>query len=66
MTAWIVNNDYDYISTSNYISVTTSFTEHGIILGLVSINADLTYQQGIPKMDLRSTRYDFYDPVLVS
>ena len=43
---------------------TTSFTEHGIILGLVSINADLTYQQGIPKMDLRSTRYDFYDPVL--
>jgi hypothetical protein len=39
-----------------------SFTEHGIIIGLVSIRADLTYQQGLPKMWSRSTRYDFYFP----
>ena len=41
---------------------TQSFTEHGIIIGLVSIRADLTYQQGLPRMWSRSTRYDFYFP----
>ena len=42
---------------------TYSAVEHGIILGLVSIRADLTYQQGMHKMWSRSTRYDFYFPV---
>lgn len=41
---------------------TQSFTEHGIILGLISVRADLTYQQGLRKMWRRSTRYDFYFP----
>ncbi|AXH76128.1 MAG: major capsid protein [Microviridae sp.] len=41
---------------------TQSFTEHGYIIGLVSIRADLTYQQGLRKMWSRSTRYDFYWP----
>jgi len=40
-----------------------SFTEHGYIIGLASVRADLTYQQGIRKMWSRSTRYDFYFPV---
>lgn len=40
-----------------------SFTEHGMIIGLVSVRADLTYQQGLRKMWSRSTRYDFYFPV---
>ena len=40
-----------------------SFTEHGYILGLVSIRADLSYQQGLRKLWSRSTRYDFYFPV---
>lgn len=39
-----------------------SFTEHGMIIGLVSVRADLTYQQGLRKMWSRSTRYDFYFP----
>ena len=39
-----------------------SFTEHGYIIGIVSVRADLTYQQGIRKMWSRSTRYDFYFP----
>lgn len=39
-----------------------SFTEHGYIIGLVSVRADLTYQQGLRKMWSRSTRYDFYFP----
>ena len=42
---------------------TQSFTEHGIILGLVSVRADLTYQQGMRRMWSRRTRYDFYFPV---
>lgn len=41
---------------------TQSFTEHGVIIGLVSIRADLTYQQGLSRMWSRSTRYDFYFP----
>lgn len=39
-----------------------SFTEHGYIIGLVNIRADLTYQQGVRKHWNRSTRYDFYFP----
>lgn len=40
-----------------------SFTEHGYIIVLANVRADLTYQQGIRKMWSRSTRYDFYFPV---
>ncbi len=40
--------------------------EHGYIIGLVSVRADLTYQQGLPKMWSRSTRYDFYFPVFAT
>ncbi|AXH76386.1 MAG: major capsid protein [Microviridae sp.] len=39
-----------------------SFTEHGLILGLVSVRADMTYQQGVEKMWTRQTRYDWYWP----
>ena len=41
---------------------TQSFVEHGVIIGLVNVRADLTYQQGLRKMWSRSTRYDFYFP----
>lgn len=43
---------------------TKSFTEHCIIIGLVSVRADLTYQQGLDRMFSRSTRYDYYWPAL--
>ena len=43
-----------------------SFTEHGIIIGLVSARADLTYQQGLNRMWSRSTKYDFYWPSLAN
>ena len=36
----------------------------GGILGLVSIRADLNYQQGLHRMFSRSTRFDFYLPAL--
>jgi len=41
-----------------------SFVEHGVIIGLVSIRADLTYQQGLNRMFSRQTRWDFYWPAL--
>jgi len=43
---------------------TTSFTEHCIIIGLMSVRADLTYQQGLNRMFSRKTRFDFYWPAL--
>lgn len=39
-----------------------SFVEHGYIIGLVSVRADLSYQQGLRKLWSRSTKYDFYWP----
>ena len=47
---------------ANRHGFTQSFTEHGVIIGLVSVRADLTYQQGLDRMWSRSTRYDFYFP----
>ena len=40
-----------------------SFVEHGYIFGLLSVRADLTYQQGLARHWSRLTRYDFYMPV---
>lgn len=41
---------------------TQSFTEHGHVIGLIMVRADLTYQQGLRKFWSRLTRYDFYFP----
>lgn len=41
-----------------------SFNEHGVILGLLHVGADLTYQQGLERMWSRQTRYDFFWPTL--
>jgi len=45
-------------------SFTKSFTEHCIIIGLISVRADLTYQQGLNRMWSRQTRFDYYFPAL--
>ncbi len=45
---------------------TYSSTEHGVILGLAAVRADLTYQQGLHKMWSRQTRYDFYFPAFAT
>lgn len=41
---------------------TKSFTEHGLIMALVNVRADLTYQQGVNKSFIRQTRYDMFWP----
>jgi hypothetical protein len=45
---------------------TYSATEHGVVLGIVAVRADLTYQQGIHRMWNRQTRYDFYFPAFAT
>nr|QJB19975.1 MAG: major capsid protein [Microvirus sp.] len=52
------------VDTSN--GFTKTFTEHGVLMGLINVRADLTYQQGLPKMFQRQTRYDFYWPSLAN
>ena len=43
---------------------TKSFTEHMILIGMVSVRADLNYQQGLNRSFSRSTRWDYYWPAL--
>jgi hypothetical protein len=54
---------YGTVSLNNH-GFTKSFTEHCIIIGLISTRADLTYQQGLERQFSRKTRYDFYWPAL--
>ncbi|QCQ84886.1 major capsid protein [Blackfly microvirus SF02] len=48
----------------NGVGFTKSFTEHCVVLGMVSVRADLNYQQGLNRMWSRQTRFDFYWPAL--
>lgn len=50
------------VTAAKFHGFTKSFVEHGYVFGFVCARADLTYQQGINKMWLRSTVYDFYWP----
>ena len=49
-------------TVSDKSGFTKSFEEHGYIIGLANVRADLTYSQGLHKMWSRSTQYDFYFP----
>lgn len=44
------------------IGFSKSFTEHSVIIGIVSVRAALSYQQGLDRMWTRRTRFDFYWP----
>lgn len=39
-------------------------TEHGYVIGMLNVRAELSYQQGLHRMFSRKTRYDFYWPSL--
>lgn len=53
-----------YTHVSHKSGFTKSFPEHGYVMGLVSVRADLTYQQGLRKLWSRRTRFDFALPDL--
>lgn len=52
------------LGTNTRDGFTKSFTEHGMIIGLCMVRADLTYQQGLDRKFSRSTRLDYYFPAL--
>lgn len=51
------------VGSDSFHGFTKSFVEHGIVLGLASIRADLSYQQGLHRQWSRSSRFDYYYPV---
>lgn len=53
-----------YGVTSGRVGFSKSFVEHGVVLGLVSVRADLTYQQGLRRAWSRRSRFDYYWPSL--
>jgi len=44
--------------------VVKSFVEHGFLIGLCSVRADLNYQQGLHRMWSRETKLDYFWPTL--
>lgn len=53
-------------AAGNLPNIVKSFTEHGCIIGIASIRADLTYQQGLHRDFSRVSRHDYYWPVLTN
>jgi len=56
---------YAYAQQSG-IGFSKSFVEHCVIIGLVNLKADLTYQQCYDRMWTRQTKYDYYWPALAN
>lgn len=54
------------IAADQFPGFSKSFTEHGVIIGLANVRADLTYQQGLDRKFTRSTKYDYYWPGLAN
>lgn len=52
------------VTSAANIGFVKSFVEHCVVIGLVSVRADLTYQQGLERMFSRRTRFDFAWPAL--
>lgn len=48
----------------NAIGFTKSFVEHGYVLGFMQARGDVSYQQGMNRMWMRQTRWDFFWPKL--
>ncbi|WNK14019.1 MAG: major capsid protein [Microvirus sp.] len=51
------------LGTNSNGGFTKSFTEHCVIIGLVTVRADITYQYGMARMFSRRTPQDLYWPV---
>lgn len=59
VSAYSLTNDMDS-------SFTKSFTEHGMIIGLICVRTNITYQQGIERIFNRKRRFDYYFPALAN
>lgn len=54
------------LTTDSHSDFTKSFTEHGIIIGLMVARYDHTYQQGLNRLWSRKDKFDFYWPVFAN
>lgn len=50
------------LTTDNQHSFTKSFTEHGILMCIMCVRYDHSYQQGIDRKFLRKDKFDYYWP----
>lgn len=61
-----LGNLASFVTVNNRASWQKSFTEHGYIIGVANVRADLSYSQGLDREDTRTTRLDFYWPQLAN
>lgn len=54
------------LSSRGNLKIVKSFQEHGQLLVLASLIADLNYQQGIERKWFRKSKFDFYDPIFAN
>lgn len=57
---------FGHAQSTGGLGFTQSFTEHGVILGILSVRQEYTYQQGLDRALSRSTRNDYYMPVFAN
>lgn len=53
-----------FATATNILSFNKTFVEHGWVIILANLRADITYQQGIDRMWTRRSRWDIYVPQL--
>jgi len=53
-----------YTQVSDQCRWNRSFVEHGIVIGLANVRADINYQNNLHRMWSRRTRFDHYFPAL--
>lgn len=53
-------------TTDSNSDFTKSFTEHGLIIGVMVARYDHTYQQGLDRLWSRKDKFDFYWPVFAN
>lgn len=51
------------VTSDIHSDFTHSFTEHGVLLGLMVVRYDHTYAQGLHRMWTRNSRFDYFWPV---
>lgn len=54
------------LTTQNNELFTKSFVEHGILMGLQVIRTEHSYQDGLNKMWLRKSPFDYYNPTFAN
>lgn len=54
------------LTTDKHSDFTKSFTEHGLIIGVMVVRYDHTYQQGLNRLWSRKDKFDFYWPVFAN